>query len=361
VLATTHHRRGGAAAAHARQRGGILGRLLRFFVVAAVVWLMLSIAPVLALRWLRPLTSAFMLEAQAQAWLAQDHGYRTDFEWVSLERISPNAAIAVIAAEDQQFPYHAGFDFNSIREAIRASERGKRLRGASTLTQQVAKNLFLWSGRSFVRKGFEAYFTVLIEALWPKERILEMYLNVAQFGNGIYGVQAAARHFWHKPARQLSSSEAALLAAVLPNPLRLHAERPSAYVLERRDWILGQMRRLGGAAYLRALEYEQRPRVRHEDTAPAKPAVRPSVGPPRRYRPPPPQRPAWPWSDVMRDFPAVASAHELGTPEHGTATWLSANSPRRTGAAMGAVSFRTAPGVWTGTCCAPWPRASASI
>jgi monofunctional glycosyltransferase len=328
-------------------------------VVAAVVWVLLSVAPVLALRWLRPLTSAFMLEAQAQAWLAEDHSYHTDFEWVPLERISPNAAIAVIASEDQQFPYHAGFDFDSIREAIRASERGKRLRGASTLTQQVAKNLFLWSGRSFVRKGLEAYFTVVIETLWPKERILEMYLNIAQFGDGIYGVQAAAHRFWHKPARQLSSSEAALLAAVLPNPLRLHADHPSTYVLERRDWILGQMRRLGGAAYLRALENE-RPREHHEDTAPAKPAVRPTVGPPRRYHPPPPKRSIWPWSDVTRDFPAVASAHEPGIRESGTATWLSVNSPRRTGAATDAVSFRTRPGVSMATCCAPWPRANAS-
>jgi monofunctional glycosyltransferase len=358
VLTADHDRRRGGAALPARQRGGILGWLLRWLVVAALVWVVLSSAPVLALRWLRPLTSAFMLEARAQAWLAEDHGYRTDFEWVPLERISPNAAIAVIASEDQQFPYHAGFDFDSIREAIRESERGRRLRGASTLTQQVAKNLFLWSGRSFVRKGLEAYFTVVIEALWPKERILEMYLNIAQFGNGVYGVQAAAHRFWNKPARQLSSSEAALLAAVLPNPLRLHADHPSAYVLERRDWILAQMRRLGGAAYLRALENE---RPRHESTAPAKPApakpaARPTVGPPRRYRPPPPKRSIWPWSDVTRDFPAVASAHE-----ERSATWLSARSPRRSGAVTAAMSSRTGPGVWTATCCAPWPRANRLI
>jgi len=212
---------------------------------------------VLLLRWLHPLSSAMMLEASFAAWRQQDHSYRTDFRWVSLEQIAAPAAIAVIASEDQQFPFHAGFDFNSIREAVRASERGKRLRGASTISQQVAKNLFLWSGRSFLRKGLEAYFTVLIETLWPKERILEMYLNVAQFGDGIYGVQAAARRFWHKPALRLSSAEAALLAAVLPNPLRLHPERPSHYVLQRREWILGQMRGLGGAAYLRALENER--------------------------------------------------------------------------------------------------------
>jgi monofunctional glycosyltransferase len=342
-----------------QERASVLARLVRWLVLSAVVWLLLSVTPVLALRWLRPLTSAFMLEAQAQAWLAHDHAYRTDFEWVPLERISPNAAIAVIASEDQQFPFHAGFDFDSIREAIRASERGKRLRGASTITQQVAKNLFLWNGRSFARKGLEAYFTVVIEALWPKERILEMYLNIAQFGEGVYGVQAAAHRFWQKPARQLSSGEAALLAAVLPNPVRLHAERPSAYVLQRRDWILGQMRRLGGAAYLRAVESE-RPRPRREPAEHAKPAERskprPTVGPPRRYRPPPPKRSIWPWSDVIRDFPAVASAHEPPV-----AAWLSANSRPPIGAAMPTDNSRKAPGAWTATCCAPWPRASASI
>jgi monofunctional biosynthetic peptidoglycan transglycosylase len=122
----------------------------------------------------------------------------------------------------------------------------------------VAKNLFLWSGHSFMRKGVEAYFTVLIEALWPKERILEIYLNIAQFGDGVYGVQAAAQRFWHVPARAISSSQAALLAAVLPNPVQMHADRPSRYVLMRRDQILVQMRVLGGAAYLRALESERR-------------------------------------------------------------------------------------------------------
>jgi monofunctional glycosyltransferase len=239
------------------RRGRVAARLLKWLLVVLLAWVLITVMPVLLLRWLRPLTSAFMLEAEAEAWAAQDHGYRTDFKWVSLEQISPHAAIAVIASEDQLFPFHAGFDFDSIREAVRESERGRRLRGASTISQQVAKNLFLWQGHSFVRKGLEAYFTVLIEGLWPKERILEMYLNVAQFGNGVYGVQAAAERFWHKPARRLSSEEAALLAAVLPNPLRLRADRPSRYLLSRRDWILDQMRMLGGPEYLRALESER--------------------------------------------------------------------------------------------------------
>jgi monofunctional biosynthetic peptidoglycan transglycosylase len=240
-----------------RQRGALARRLLQSIGAALLAWVLLTTIPVLTLRWLRPLTSAFMLEAEVEAELSGERRYHTDFRWASLEQISPHVAIAVIASEDQQFPFHAGFDFGSIREAVRASERGKRLRGASTISQQVAKNLFLWPGHSFVRKGLEAYFTVLIEVLWPKERILEMYLNVAQFGDGIYGVQSAAARFWHKPAARLTSDEAALLAAVLPNPLRLHADRPSPYVLERRDWILGQMGELGGAGYLRAVEKER--------------------------------------------------------------------------------------------------------
>ncbi|HLY52346.1 MAG TPA: monofunctional biosynthetic peptidoglycan transglycosylase [Steroidobacteraceae bacterium] len=235
-------------------RSSIARRLLRASALIVLAWVLLTAIPVLVLRWLHPLTSAFMLEAGLEARLSGQRGYRTNYQWASLEQISPHAAIAVIASEDQQFPFHAGFDFDSIREAVRASERGRRLRGASTISQQVAKNLFLWPGHSFLRKGFEAYFTVLIEALWPKERILEMYLNVAQFGDGVYGVQAAAQHFYRKPAGRITAPEAALLAAVLPNPLRLRVERPSRYVLERRDWIMQQMRELGGAGYLREVE-----------------------------------------------------------------------------------------------------------
>jgi monofunctional glycosyltransferase len=236
----------------------ILKRITKWLAFAIIAWVVLTAVPVLLLRWLHPLTSAFMLARSLQAAMERDSAYHTEFEWVSLERISPNAAIAVIASEDQQFPFHTGFDFNSIREAVRASERGKRLRGASTISQQVAKNLFLWSGHSFVRKGLEAYFTILIEALWPKERILETYLNIAEFGKGVYGVEAASRRFYHKPAVRLTSYDAALLAAVLPSPVRFRVDRPSHYVLSRREWILGQMRGLGGASYLQALEKEPR-------------------------------------------------------------------------------------------------------
>ena len=236
---------------------GVLARLRRWVLFTILAWLVLTIVPVLLLRWLPPVTSAYMVEARVEALRTGERGYRTDYQWASLERISPQAAIAVVASEDQTFPLNYGFDLQSIRGAVRAAERGRRLRGASTISQQVARNLFLWPGRSFVRKGIEAYFTVLLEALWPKERILEVYLNVAQFGRGIYGVEAAARQFYHEPAARLSAGQAALLAAVLPNPVHWHVERPSRFVAWKQQWILAQMRNLGGAAYLREVRQNQ--------------------------------------------------------------------------------------------------------
>src|SRR5690349_24896191 len=187
------------------------------------------------MRWMNPWYSAFMLEAALDARRESRTSYQTDYRWVDLEQISPHAAVAVIASEDQLFPFHAGFDFKSIREAIRrneaqANKRRPHIRGGSTITQQVSKNFFLWSGRSYIRKGLEAYFTLLIELTWPKERILEVYLNVAQFGDGIYGVEAAAQRFWHKPAARLDRYEAATLAAVLPSPVRFRANAPSPYI-----------------------------------------------------------------------------------------------------------------------------------
>jgi monofunctional biosynthetic peptidoglycan transglycosylase len=195
-----------------------------------------------------------MIEAKANAIGAGNSDYETHYQWVDLEQISPHAALAVVASEDQLFPFHTGFDMKSIRQAVRENAHRKRPRGASTISQQVAKNLFLWNGASYVRKGIEAWFTVLIETLWPKERILEMYLNVAQFGPGVYGVEAASQRFFRKHAVRLTRAEAATLAAVLPNPVRMHADRPSVYVMSRRDWILGQMRGLGGSQYLETVE-----------------------------------------------------------------------------------------------------------
>jgi len=226
----------------------VIRRLARWLALACAGVVALSVLFVLLLRWVDPFSSAFMLRA-----LLVDR-QPVQYRWVDMEQISPHAAMAVIAAEDQQFPFHPGFDLGSIREAAERNARSRRVRGASTISQQVAKNLFLWPERSYVRKGLEAYFTVLIESLWPKERILEVYLNVAEFGRGIYGVEAAARRFFHKPASRLNRHEAAMLAAVLPNPRRLRVERPSAYVVGRRDWIMAQMRGLGGPLYLQGLE-----------------------------------------------------------------------------------------------------------
>jgi monofunctional biosynthetic peptidoglycan transglycosylase len=225
-----------------------------------VAWGVLTVGAVELLRWVPPVTSAGMLEARVSAWTSDERGYQTQYRWVDLERISPQAGVAVMASEDQSFPYHRGFDLQSIDEAVRASEHGKRLRGASTISQQVAKNLFLWQGRSFVRKALEAYFTVLIETLWPKERILEIYLNIIELGHGVYGVEAASQRFYHVPASRLSAREAALLAAVLPNPRKMHVDRPSTYVQSRTEQILEQMRGLGGAAYLQALQSRARSR-----------------------------------------------------------------------------------------------------
>ena len=241
------------------QEGSVGGWLVKGVALLALGFVVLTVLPILVMRWVHPFSSAFMMSGKLNALATREAGYQTHYEWVDLEDISPHAALAVIASEDQQFPFHAGFDLKSIREAVRENAHRKRPRGASTISQQVAKNLFLWNGASYLRKGIEVWFTVLIEALWPKERILEVYLNIVEFGKGIYGAEAAAKRFFHKPAARLTSSEAAVLAAVLPNPIRMHADRPSVYVLERRDQILGQMRALGGASYLQAVEKESRP------------------------------------------------------------------------------------------------------
>ena len=219
---------------------------------AVIIALIATIVPVVLLRWIPPVTSAVMISKSIASLWSDKKGYETRYKWTSWDKISPHAGIAVVAAEDQMFPEHFGFDLESISDALEKHSRGKRLRGASTISQQVSKNLFLWSGRSFIRKGLEAYFTLLIEISWPKQRILEVYLNIAEFGRGVFGVGAASEVYFKKPPSKLGPSEAALLAAVLPNPLRLHADRPTAYVYSRREWILVQMEQLGGAAYLKS-------------------------------------------------------------------------------------------------------------
>jgi monofunctional glycosyltransferase len=225
-------------------------RVLRGLLIAALAWVALTWLCVLVLRFVPPVTSAFMLERRLQALSHDERNFSIKYHWVPWEKVSSELPIAMIAGEDQKFPSHHGFDVQAIQTALDEADDGERLRGASTISQQTAKNLFLWGGRSFVRKGLEAYFTVLIEISWPKRRILEVYINVAEFGDGTYGAEAAAREFFHKAPAQLSAHEAALLAAVLPNPKKLRADRPSGYVQNRAEWIERQVRQLGGASYL---------------------------------------------------------------------------------------------------------------
>src|SRR5262245_54392742 len=218
------------------------GRRMALALAAALV--LFPALPVLALRWIPPLTSSFMLQRHFGASSCDDVEYR----WRSAGGLPSHLAWAVVAAEDQRFFIHSGFDFAAIQQAL--GRRGERLRGASTISQQLAKNLYLWPGRSMLRKGLEAYLTVLLELLWPKQRILEVYLNVAEFGPGVFGAEAASRHFFGKSARRLTLQEAALLAAVLPNPKRMSPGRPSAYVSGRAAQIERAVHALGGPGYL---------------------------------------------------------------------------------------------------------------
>lgn len=226
--------------------------LIRFAQKLFLFFLLASVLPIVALRGLSPPITAFMVYGEIQAAMAGEGGYDLQYRWVDLDAIAPEAALAVVAAEDQLFNRHFGFDLDAMEQAMRENETGKRIRGASTLSQQTAKNLFLYPAQSYFRKALEAWLTLLLELILPKQRILEIYLNIAQFGRGIYGVEAASQAFFSKPATRLSTTEAALLAAVLPNPIRLQVEHPSPYVLGRQAWILKQMRQLGGVAYLHA-------------------------------------------------------------------------------------------------------------
>lgn len=231
-----------------------LGRAVRAALWVVLPCVLLSVGAVLALRWINPRYSAFMAQSQLTAWTERDASYAFRHSWMDLNRISPNLALAVVASEDQKFPEHWGFDVEAIEKAYALNQHSHRVRGASTISQQVAKNLFLWSGRSYFRKGVEAWFTVLIEGCWPKRRILEVYLNIAEFGPGTYGAEAAAQRFFHKSAARLTRSDAAVLAAVLPNPRRFSAAAPSHYLQQRRDWILGQMQSLGGPEMLQEID-----------------------------------------------------------------------------------------------------------
>lgn len=206
-----------------------------------------------ALRWIDPPVSSFMVRQALVAWRINRAPPYFYHGWVPWGRIPPVLPLAVIAGEDQRFAYHHGFDPVELRKALAAWHRGGTLRGASTITQQTAKNLFLWPGRSWVRKGLEAWFAALMEVLWPKQRILEVYLNIVQFSPSTYGVGAASERYFDRPVDDLTLREAALLAAVLPAPGAYRLNRPSARLQRRADWIADQTRRIGGRRYLERL------------------------------------------------------------------------------------------------------------
>ncbi|WP_027908270.1 monofunctional biosynthetic peptidoglycan transglycosylase [Pseudomonas sp. URMO17WK12:I4] len=229
-------------------------RSLRRLLLKSLLWFIAgSFLLVLALRWVPPPGTALMVERKIESWV---DGKPIDLQrtWRSWDQLPDDLKIAVIASEDQKFAYHWGFDVDAIKAALSHNQQGGSVRGASTLSQQVAKNLFLWSGRSWLRKGIEVWFTGLIELLWPKERILEVYLNSAEWADGVFGAEAAARHHFNIGASYLSARQASLLAAVLPNPRQFDAGRPSGYVNQRANWIRRQMRQLGGSHYLDQLQ-----------------------------------------------------------------------------------------------------------
>ncbi len=230
------------------------GRWLRWLLALPFLCMAATALQVAVLRFVDPPFSAFMLGRQVEAWGERDFGFRVAYDWRDMDSIAASLPVAVVAAEDQSFANHRGFDLDAIRKARISNARGGRVRGASTISQQVAKNLFLWQGRSWFRKGLEAWYTVLIELMWPKSRVLEVYVNVAEFGDGVYGAQAAARRYWNMDAARLTENQSARLAAVLPSPRRYSAAAPGPYVQRRTRWIQRQMRQIGGSDYLTDLD-----------------------------------------------------------------------------------------------------------
>jgi len=217
----------------------------------SLVFCLFSFVQVLSLKWIDPLTSSVMFQREFNFFSSTKKP--VGYQWYDYDDISKEVVLAVIASEDQNFPAHFGFDFDQIGKAFKEKNKRGSLRGASTITQQVAKNLFLWEGKSFIRKGFEAYYTILLESFWNKRRIMEIYINIAEMGDNIFGVGMAGKIYLKKIPAKLTEQESALIAAVLPNPKKFSVKNPSAYVKERQAWILEQMRLLGGVLYIKNL------------------------------------------------------------------------------------------------------------
>jgi monofunctional biosynthetic peptidoglycan transglycosylase len=216
---------------------GIISRVLIWFLMVTILW-------VLAYRFINPPITLLMIGRNIER-KSDGKSFKTDKEWVNFDLISKSMKLAAVCAEDQKFLKHMGFDVKAIERAYKSNEKGKPVKGGSTISQQTAKNVFLWPGRSWIRKGFEAYFTLLIEILWSKERILEVYLNVIEMGDGIYGAEAAAQAYYNKPASKLTKSQSAMIAACFPNPLRWTPLKPTRYIRHKQQLILRNMRNLG--------------------------------------------------------------------------------------------------------------------
>jgi monofunctional biosynthetic peptidoglycan transglycosylase len=215
---------------------GLLQRIKKIFITLFIAQLFY----IIVLKWFNPPITITQVVS-----LIEGNGLKRDY--VNMSEISPNARLAIIASEDQLFPDHNGFDVKSIEKVLtEGSKKAGRIRGASTISQQVAKNVFLWQGRSWIRKGVEAYFTFMIEKIWGKKRILEVYLNVAEMGKGIFGIEKAARQYFKKSASKLTRTESAMIAACLPNPKKYIVKPPSRYISQRYPWVLRQMNNLEG-------------------------------------------------------------------------------------------------------------------
>ena len=216
-------------------------KLLKWFIIA-------SIATILIYRVIPPPFTPLMIIRCGEQIFDKKRDFSFKKDWVAYENINNNIKLAIITSEDQRFKFHHGFDFEAMQKALKNNSKNKKLKGGSTISQQLAKNLFLWPSRSYIRKGFELWFTFWIELLWPKERVLEVYLNVIEWGNGIYGVEKASKIYFNKSATNLSKEDAALLAAVVPGPLIYSVNNPGPYIRKKQKWIIKNMNRLGKKA-----------------------------------------------------------------------------------------------------------------
>lgn len=225
-------------------------RFIVFYPVSFfIVFTLISSAIIFIFKWIDPPTTAFIQSKATSGIITSTNDYK--YDWKNIDKISPHFPLAIIASEDQLFFEHNGFDVVQIQKAIDEMESGRRVRGASTITQQVAKNLFLWEDKSFIRKGLEAYFTILIELIWTKKRILEVYINICELGKNIYGIEAASKYYFNKSSERLTPGEAALMAVVLPRPSVRNPAKLSQYMINRKENILRQMNNLGGKEMLK--------------------------------------------------------------------------------------------------------------